>query len=158
MQSPWVAAYAGTNDFPDLITDIFQGVFGGGTDYKHAIADGEKIVNQFGANNVRFVGHSLGGGLAVAAAAVHNTKATTYNAAGVNRLTLAPYNATLAGIDQRVNAFRVQDEFLSTFQDSGSIVGYVMPDSNGTSYYLPGEGNTFIRHTSDVLFDGLNQI
>ena len=34
-----MVAYAGTDDWPDVWTDIFQGARGGGTDYEHAISD-----------------------------------------------------------------------------------------------------------------------
>lgn len=153
-----VLAFAGTNDFPDVITDAFQGVFGGGRDYEYAIKDAKKLIDANPGASIRFVGHSLGGGLATAAAAVHGNRATTFNAAGVNQRTLTPHNASLIGIDNRVDAFRVQGEFLSTFQDSDSFVGMLMPNSNGKPYYIRGEGNTFIKHTSKVLFDALSNI
>ena len=108
--------------------------------------------------DIRFVGHSLGGGLASAASAVHREQATTFNAAGVNSNSVTPFGGSLAGLDQLVDAFRIQGEFLSTFQDSPSVVGLLMPDSNGTAYYLKGDGGLFTRHTGSVLFKSIGQL
>ena len=92
----------------------------------------------------------------VAAAAARGGRATTFNAAGVNPASVPA--GSLSGIDQRVNAFRVRGEFLSTFQDSQSIVGMFMPDSNGVPYYLEGTGDPFSRHGRDSLFAGIDQL
>ena len=86
---------------------------------------------------VTFVGHSLGGGLATAAAAVFQRPAVTFNAAGVHPWTVSEHGrGTLDNINQLVDAFRVQGEFLSTIQDSWSVTGLLMPNSQGTAYWL----------------------
>ncbi len=131
--------YAGTDDIPDIGADVFQGLVGGGAEYDLAIEDAMKIIdapaNQ--GKEIIFVGHSLGGGLATAAAAVFQRSAVTFNAAGVHPWTVSEHGrGTLDNINQLVDAYRVQGEFLSTLQDSLSFTGLMMPNSQGTAYWL----------------------
>ena len=159
-----VLAFAGTDDIPaDLVTDIFQGTVGSGTDYNLAISDAlavsSRMMSEYPAGaTVRFVGHSLGGGLAAAATAVVGGRASTFNAAGVARSTVTRFGGTLSSLDSKIDAFRVKGEFLSTWQDSISITGAVMPDGNGTTYWVPGSGNLFIRHTMGPFLETLRSI
>lgn len=131
--------YAGTDDIPDIGADVYQGLVGGGAEYDLAIEDAMKIIdapaNQ--GKEIIFVGHSLGGGLATAAAAVFQRSAVTFNAAGVHPWTVSEHGrGTLDNINQLVDAYRVQGEFLSTIQDSLSFTGLMMPNSQGTAYWL----------------------
>ena len=89
---------------------------------------------------------------------MHRKPATTFNAAGVDSNSVTPFGGSLAGLEQLVSAFRIQGEFLSTFQDSSSVVGLLMPDSNGTPYYLDGTGGLFTRHTGKVLFKSIENL
>lgn len=56
------------------------------------------VIDTYGKNgeNVIFVGHSLGGGLATAASVVHSKTASTFNAAGVNEHTVAGHDLSMA--------------------------------------------------------------
>ncbi|MCY2984883.1 MAG: Ig-like domain-containing protein [Planctomycetota bacterium] len=131
--------YAGTDDIPDIGADVFQGLVGGGAEYDLAIEDAMKIIDDPAnlGKEIIFVGHSLGGGLATAAAAVFQRSAVTFNAAGVHPWTVSEHGrGTLDNINQLVDAYRVQGEFLSTIQDSLSFTGLMMPNSQGTAYWL----------------------
>ncbi|MBM3967451.1 MAG: hypothetical protein FJ308_20710, partial [Planctomycetes bacterium] len=130
-------AFAGTDNPPDFVVDALQGMFGGTAQYDYAIEDAKKVVAENPNNEIIFVGHSLGGGLATSAAAVTGRNAVTFNAAGVHPHTVGRYGASLTGINYLVNAFRVKGEFLSTLQDASSVSGYVMPNGNGIRYNLP---------------------
>ena len=96
---------------------------------------------------IRFVGHSLGGGLATAAALTTGKQATTFNASGVNKSTtytcLAPRSIT---------NYRVKGEVLSTLQDS-PIFGWALPDSSlGPTYWMRSRSaDPISRHTADIL-------
>jgi hypothetical protein len=129
-------AYAGTDNGPDFAVDALQGLFGATAQYDFAIEDAKKLVASNPQNEIVFVGHSLGGGLATAAAAVTRKRAVTFNAAGVHPHSVGRYGSSLSGIDLLVDAFRVKGEFLSTLQDAPLISGFAMPNSNGTRYNL----------------------
>ena len=110
-----------------------------------------------------FSGHSLGGGLAETASIATGKRAKTFNAAGVNPLTIssiifdeimetgvAPevYNS-----DNLVDAFYVKGEVLSTFQDSLFFV----PSAGGRRIPLePGSAdNFFSQHGSGNVCNSL---
>lgn len=73
-------------------------------------------VSQAQGKAVEFVGHSLGGGLASAAAAAADKPATTFNAAGLNPATVPRY-AQKAGDSARTKAYHVVGDVLSEMQD-----------------------------------------
>jgi hypothetical protein len=89
-----VLAFAGTDpkSIQDLLQDITQAAGLGASQYTRAMREGLKI--KAVAVDFHFVGHSLGGGLAAAAAMVTNGKATTFNAAGIHRRTLDTFEYT----------------------------------------------------------------
>jgi pimeloyl-ACP methyl ester carboxylesterase len=140
--------------------DAVQGLFGGTAQYDYAIEDAKKIVSRFPGREITFVGHSLGGGLATAAAAATGMRALTFNAAGVHPRTVARFGASLKGIDNLVDAFRVNGEFLSTLQDSLFLAGYLMPNGNGTRFNLPAQPgkNLFELHKISFVNWGLRHV
>ena len=154
--------YGGTDDGPDLGADIYQGLVGGGAEFDLAIEKAREVINDplNQGKQITFVGHSLGGGLATAAAAVFQRPGITFNAAGAHPWTVSKYGGNLKNINQLVEAYRVQGEFLSTLQDSQSITGLLMPDSQGTPFWLPSNPNEdfFVRHNMKAIFDGLNAL
>jgi len=108
-----VVAFSGTDatswpqaraDFDD---NVLQGLGFAAEQYDSAIAVGLETVRRFGAENARFVGHSLGGGLAtVAAAAVAldqgvSVETVTLNAAGISTRTLRRLHERYLGGDGR---------------------------------------------------------
>lgn len=114
-QGQYVVAYAGTNpkEFADIKADAGQ-AFGLETkQYNQAIQLAKKAEVEFGEGNVAFTGHSLGGGLASAAALATNASAVTFNSAGLS-------NETLRSLDLNPNAAR------SDVADSGQVRRYVV--------------------------------
>ena len=67
--------------------------------------------------SAKFVGHSLGGGLASAAAVAADGDATTFNAAGLHKNTIAAGGRT----GGKVTAVRVRGEALTGLQESSPL-------------------------------------
>lgn len=67
-----------------------------------------------GGGSLRIVGHSLGGGLASAAALATNSKATTFNAAGVHPLVISEMTLN-RGDRSAINAIYVRGDPLTLF-------------------------------------------
>ncbi len=114
-QGQYVVAYAGTDpsEMPDIGADATQ-AFGLETkQYNQAIALAKEAEVAFGDGNVVFTGHSLGGGLASAAALATDASGVTFNAAGLS-------NETLRNLGLNPNAAR------SEVADSGQLRRYVV--------------------------------
>lgn len=114
-QGQYVVAYAGTDpsEIPDLKADASQ-AFGLDTkQYNQAISLAKKAEVAFGDGNVVFTGHSLGGGLASAAALATGASAVTFNSAGLS-------NGTLRTLGFNPNAVRDQ------VADSGQVRRYTV--------------------------------
>lgn len=78
--------YAGTNSFEDVIEDIAQ-LAGVALQYNTAIKNAKTLSNELGDNGLTFVGHSLGGGEAIASSMATGRAAITFNPAAVSGLT-----------------------------------------------------------------------
>ena len=78
--------YAGTNSFEDAVEDIAQ-IAGSAPQYHTAINNARTLSNELGDNELTFVGHSLGGGEAIAASMATGRAAITFNPAAVSGLT-----------------------------------------------------------------------
>ncbi|QDT48160.1 Extracellular phospholipase A1 precursor [Symmachiella dynata] len=173
----YVLSFGGTDgpDWNDIINNVSQGVLGISAQYTQAIETAKYVIDTYGKNgeNVIFVGHSLGGGLATAASVVHSKTESRFNAAGVNEHTVAGHDLSMA--THLVNAWRVRGEPLTTLQDYGgfpaplgwllgkipyvgkslqifdkvlNLIGELAPDSNGTTYWLEDYGTPFYgRHS-----------
>ncbi|MEX0726126.1 MAG: hypothetical protein WD065_07645 [Planctomycetaceae bacterium] len=164
-----IVAFAGTDDGPDIITDVAQG-FGFQTEqYDEAIRYAQFVEANFGPID-RFVGHSLGGGLAALSAMVFSKPATTFNAAGVNPLSLSRHGGNIGNAAGLIDAYRVQGEILSTAQDTPgpyallfgpagflmAATAVVTPGSNGTNYWLPARVLDLARrHGIDEVLYGM---
>ena len=114
-QGQYVVAYAGTDpsSMPDIGADATQ-AFGLETkQYNQAIALAKEAEVAFGDGNVVFTGHSLGGGLASAAALATDATGVTFNSAGLS-------NETLRSLGFNPNAARDQ------VADSGQVRRYVV--------------------------------
>lgn len=111
----YVVAYAGTNpsERADIGADAGQAFGLDTTQYNQAIALARKAQGTLGTGNVVFTGHSLGGGLASAAALATNASAVTFNSAGLS-------NETLRSLGFNPNAVRDQ------VADSGQVRRYVV--------------------------------
>jgi Protein of unknown function (DUF2974) len=118
----YVVAFRGTTSSGDWQANFRQGVGLQSDHYQKAL----KIAVAVGKHPdvpVMMTGHSLGGGLASAAAIASGRDASTFNAAGLSSATIANANKTRtdAGIGRatEVQAFYVRGEVLSAIQDGG---------------------------------------
>ena len=112
-----VMVFGGTDVFSwaDWRTNIAQ-AFGFRTDQYDLAMDYGKSVSKALGGNLRFAGHSLGGGLASAAANVTGRSATTFNAAGLHSNTVSRYvgsSSTGAGL---IRAYHSSFDLLSIGQ------------------------------------------
>jgi pimeloyl-ACP methyl ester carboxylesterase len=108
-------AFRGTNDLGDWYSNLSQGVFGplAPTQYNQAAALAAQVSQAVGGANLTMTGHSLGGGLASAAALQTNRSAVTFNAGALNELWLGNGGFSYSG--SMVN-YSVQGEILTTLQ------------------------------------------
>ena len=116
----YVVAYRGTRptDPKDWESNAQQAVGKRSDHYDRAIVLA-KTVDDASNGNVSFVGYSLGGGMASAAAVATGGKpATTFNAAGLSAQTVGGYPDEPAPVD----AYYVPGEVLSTVQDNRGAV------------------------------------
>lgn len=120
-----LAAWA--NTLADWANNIAQVVFARSAQYSQAMALAQKAQqNVSSETQLKFVGHSLGGGLASAASIVTGAPAVTFNAAGVRRATVVKYllrsgswgDIPKAFKNPNVKAYYIDDEILSYLQDN----------------------------------------
>jgi copper oxidase (laccase) domain-containing protein len=80
-------------------------------------------------------GHSLGGGLATAAAAVTGAPTAIYNAAGLNPLSLihAGYSSAIPNIGRNIVSYSVGFEALTTGQH---LLSAIAPTAGASNYYM----------------------
>jgi hypothetical protein len=93
-EGQYVLAFGGTDDkiweleFDDWRNNIKQGLGWSAPQYTAAMKIGRAVGRAVGASRLIVTGHSLGGGLASAAALVAGVRADTFNAAGLHEYTL----------------------------------------------------------------------
>ncbi|WP_424404888.1 type VI secretion system tip protein TssI/VgrG [Pasteurella sp. PK-2025] len=122
-------AFRGTrfDKLKDWENNVAQGVGRESEYYNQAIDIGVKIKESGNADNIEFVGHSLGGGLASAASRASGAKATTFNAAGLNNATVARKTEV---IPSEITTYRVKGEILTRLQEFDGIDLTSTPLSN----------------------------
>ena len=125
---------AGTNplSYRDWRTN-FQQRFGETCQYDHATENAHKI-QRVAKLPVTFVGHSLGGGLASAAALYTGCSAVTFNAAGLSNPTKDHYG--LNNNNASINAYIVKGDAVDALQ------GLVGLTAEGTHHNLPANVST----------------
>ncbi len=136
-----VLAYAGSNDLPDWLNNLAQGVGLDAAQYRQAIALAKDAKLAFGEQLV-ITGHSLGGGLAAAAALATGSAAVTFNAAGVSndtfrRMGLEPEAARRLAAEGQVRRYAVAGEILTEAQQDVPLLKHLMPDAPGHAIELP---------------------
>jgi Protein of unknown function (DUF2974) len=122
----FVVAFRGsTSALSDWGSNLRQATGLSSDHYARALQIGQKLARS-GNENVTITGHSLGGGLASAAAIASGRDASTFNAAGLSSATIASAtairNANGGGAAGAVSAFYVRGEILSAMQDGGDRV------------------------------------
>lgn len=126
--------FKGTTSGADWLQNLSQGGTGYANYYSRATEMGKRAaggIGYDGVNSVKFVGHSLGGGLASAAAHATGQPATTFNAAGLHVFNRDIFNAP------PIDAVRVRGEILTTVQ---SVVP-LAPAAVGNVYRLDPPSN-----------------
>jgi hypothetical protein len=123
--SLFVVSFRGSTSNADWKGNFQQGLGLSSDHYRKALAVGSKLALA-GQVNVTLTGHSLGGGLASAAAIASGRNATTFNAAGlsdatINKARTLHDNAGVPAKDT-VSAYFVRGEILSAIQDGGDRV------------------------------------
>jgi Lipase (class 3) len=132
----FVVAFRGsTSDKSDWISNLRQGIGLNSDHYSRALRIGQQLARS-GNARVTLTGHSLGGGLASAAAIASGRNATTFNAAGLSDATIrtASQARTAAGVARAgaVSAFYIRGEVLSAIQDGGDrVVGAIFGGIRG---------------------------
>ena len=113
----YVVAFKGTTftSLEDWKNSVQQGTSNPSEYYTRAMKIADRI-NVMQPGNVEYVGHSLGGGLASVAAAMHGSPATTFNAAGLNDNTLL--SKGVQPNSGNTDAYYVGGDILSGLQDN----------------------------------------
>ncbi|HDJ1437906.1 TPA: DUF2974 domain-containing protein [Serratia rubidaea] len=158
----------------DWQNNLGQGVNFHSPYYEKSVAIGDRLKKTSG--NVSIAGHSLGGGLASAAAIASGKPAWTFNAAGLNAGTVEKYGGMAIGDGSKIAAYRVQGEVLTRLQefhlleDLQSVyynipllmvkhqLSTLLPSAAGNAKWLPGgEGGTIDKHGMQQVIDSLEQ-
>lgn len=131
----YTLAFAGSNDVPDWLNNLAQGVGLDAAQYNQAIALAKDAKLAFG-DGLAITGHSLGGGLAAAAALATDSPAVTFNAAGVSNDTLRgagldPAAARAAAADGQIRRYAVNGEILTGVQEGVPPLRATLPDAPG---------------------------
>ena len=129
----YTLALRGTEGPGDRGANFRQAVGLSSSQYEQAMALGIDVYQATG-GNVLFTGHSLGGGLASAAAVATGGRAITFNAAG-----LSPF--TVSGKHGGIRAHYIRGDILSIVQDFT-----LLPNAAGTRISHPGSGSMIDRH------------
>lgn len=119
----YVLAFAGSNDIPDWINNLTQGLGIPTAQYAQAVALATQAKVAFG-NQLAMTGHSLGGGLASIASLATDTPAVTFNASGLNDDTIKQLipDANVDALKQQagdglIRRYAVDGEVLTTTQE-----------------------------------------
>lgn len=114
----------------DWKNNLQQGIGNSSSYYSQALTIADQLqAHQPG--NVEYIGHSLGGGMASAAAALYGSPATTFNAAGLHDKTLLR-NGVISD-SSKTAAYNIQGDILSAIQDKSFGLG---PKAVGQRYEL----------------------
>lgn len=169
----YVVSFRGTQNGEDWLNNLQQGAGLSSESYSRALQIGRQLARSDA--NVTLTGHSLGGGLASAAAIACGREADTYNAAGLSQRTIVEARG-IAGANGRgtaaVQAYHVPGEALTMIQNGGDraigsgigslfggagglIGGLVVdaPEAYGRAHTLPD-----VRPSDRSFLDGLNPI
>ena len=124
-------AFAGTDftSLDDWGNNISQ-LLGSSEQYSIAMNNAKVLVRELKNQELTFVGHSLGGGLAAASAYATNGRAMTFNAAGVSPLTV---NKTSKA---RIDAYITRRDELHYFQSTMKL-----PTADGTKHWRNSASN-----------------
>ena len=107
--------------------------------YQRAVIIGNAISRRGLSDNVNFVGHSLGGGMSLAAQGSSGATATTFNSASLNPRTVTRYlflPSRQQSEPDKILAYQVKGEVLSTTQETGLTSLFTRP-ALGKRFVVP---------------------
>ena len=110
------------------------------TQYTRAVDLARQVDGVYG-GNLSYTGHSLGGGLASAAALATGNSANTVNAAGLSPMSDFWYNLDSDQAADLVTAYQTDGDILTVLQEDSPIAG-LMPDAVGNRHPLPAVNMT----------------
>ncbi len=130
-----VLAFAGSNDGPDWLNNLQQGIGMDAEQYDQATALARRAAVAFG-DELVIVGHSLGGGLASAASLATGNSAVTFNAAGlsdntIEDLGLVPDAARETAEAGQIRRYNIEGEILTWEQEDAFGDSWILPDALG---------------------------
>ena len=156
----YVVSYKGTSEGVDWLHNGLQGTIGKSDYYSRAKDIGRSAAEEVGngdVKSVKFVGHSLGGGMASAASHATGQPATTFNAAGLHI-----FNRKWFGADPPIDAVSVKGELLTTLQrNSPAFEAVGTPyeiDPAPTSVSGLSEAATYFMETGSPLAAGVGYV
>ena len=127
-------SFKGTESGADWVQNFSQGTTSRSDYYSRAKLIGRDAASNAGTaevGDVKFVGHSLGGGLASAAAHASGTHATTFNSAGLHWANRSWFDAP------PIDAVQVKGELLTSVQSALPVA----PSGVGTPYSIAPPSN-----------------
>ena len=188
----YVLSFRGTEptSLADWKTNFGQAMGGMPAQYKQAVQLAKEVslgttefarveggVTQFDNGNLIIAGHSLGGGLATAAAAATRKPAVTFNAAGVrdgNLKSIAENNPTYNGDEKKsggairelmregqVRGYHVEGEFLAGLQSVPglpSAAGNIIDMNTGYSAWKPWTWSPVGYHSMNSVLEGMDKM
>jgi len=114
----YVLAFRGSDNFGDWKDNFLQASGAATKQYKRSVALAKALRQALPAESIRFTGHSLGGGLATAAALAIDTEATVFNPAALHPDTAMKLGLTYADAQKLVSITTVDGDLLTAIQDS----------------------------------------
>ncbi len=114
-KTEWVLANAGTNDLIDVGSDA-RNLNGSSEQYAFSVRFAKSLQNGMGGQEMTYVGHSLGGGLAAANSLATGNPAITFNPAGVSWATRIANNLPKDKRNGQILSFVVGGEAIDRSQ------------------------------------------
>lgn len=129
----------GWDDINDWTTNAGQGTGFNTTQYQEAVQLAQQFAAAYGPDNASIVGHSLGGGLASAAALASGLPANTFNSSGLSDGTLErleQYGFDTSQAPDLIDAYQTDGDILTWLAEDSPIAG-AFPDAAGTTHSTP---------------------
>lgn len=118
----YTLVFRGTDNLSDWIDNLGQGAGFTTSQYEMAIELARALQDGLPpGSNITVTGHSLGGGLATAAALELGVPAVVFNAAGLNPQVAADNNLDMSQANNLIDLYHVEGEILTSAQDLGPI-------------------------------------
>jgi hypothetical protein len=143
-KTEWVLANAGTADLIDVGSDA-KNLTGSSDQYAFSVRFAKSLQNGMGGQEMTYVGHSLGGGLAAANSLATGNAAITFNPAGVSWGTRMANNLPKDKRNGQIQSFVVGGEAIDRSQrwvgsKANGQINYINPQlgkiGSGTALYL----------------------